>query len=402
MDRPYRIVFWTTSFGPDQIALAWHLDQRSDFDVRVVVSDPASVAREPSLHRRPLSAPLLGRGPLFMMNLRRFRPDVVVVDNGVPWLPLAPAGLVQWHGYGWKGPDAVRDMVHRYLTLSAHWGSPLRPTARLRWACFGPQDFEHRTTVGGLHPAICPQVGAASHDVLRRPLDRRVLADHYPVDVVNRRNVLLAPTWHYGGVLGHWGREEELLDDLIGRARRHGANVILRLHDRWRVDESILSVVEGLARRWDNVVLKFKNEHPDGLADLRIADVLVTNMSSIANLFYATLRPTIHVFPVADEAAPFQRRRLWFGRVQTQDKGTARDIWKMSPENNGGMLARSQRELLAQLDRALEDPDCCADRAREFLDQYMLSADGRSCDRLRAVITELAHAPNPLARASSA
>lgn len=390
MDRSLRVVFWTTTFGPDQISLAWHLDQRDDFDLRVAVKDPAAVAHEPSLRRRPLRAPLLDEGILATLALRKFRPDVLVVDNGVPWLPMAPAGLVQWHGYGWKGPDAHRDMVHRYLTLAAHWGSPMRDTARLKWACFGPQDYEHRTRVGRLHPQVCRQVGAASHDELLKPFDRSQVVADYPIDVVNRRNVLLAPTWHYGGVLGHWGREEQMLDELIGRVRAHGANVILRLHDRWRMEPGVLSVVEGLARRWDNVVVKFKNEHPDGLADLQIADVMVTNMSSIANLFYATLRPTIHVFPVADEAAPFERRKLWLGRVSKQKKGAAREIWKFRPEINGGLMATCQPELLDLVDQALEDPACCRDRARDFLNDYMLGADGRACERLTAEIRDLA------------
>jgi hypothetical protein len=392
MSRATRVCFWATTFGPDQIALAWELDRRDDFQVLVAVDDPATVSHEASLRRHPLSTPLVDKGALSLWMAASFSPDVVVVDNGLPWVPISRAGLVQWHGYGWKGPDDIPDMIHRYLTISAHWGSPLRETSRARWACFGPQDFEHRTRVGRLHPAICRQAGAACHDVLRVPVDRAELAPFYPFDVVHRRNVLIAPTWHYGGVLGHWGNEGALLEELVSRVRSRDGNVIFRLHDRWRMEPGVLDVVHGLARRFDNVLLKFKNENPDGLADLQVADVLITNMSSIADLFYATLRPTIHVFPVADEAAPFQKRQLWMGRIRTQELGSARQLWKLRPEINGGMMARSREELLSLVDRALDEPDCCRDHAREFLDTYMLGADGQSCERLIETIRELVDA----------
>lgn len=390
MDRPLRVCFWTTSFGPDQLALAWDLDERDDVEVRVAVSAPAAVVREPSLTRRPLRHPLLDKKLAGMWALRRFAPDVVVVDNGVPWLPLAPAGFVHWHGYGWKGPNDVPEMRHRYLSLAVHWGSPLRPTARLRWACFGPQDLEHRTRVGRLHPFLCRSIGATSHDLLRQQVDRDQLQAAYPVDVVGRPNLLVAPTWHYEGVLGHWGDEEVLLDELVRRVRRHGGNVIFRLHDRWRMSEAVLSIVERLAHRWDNVVLKYKNEHPDGLTDLLVADALVTNMSSIANLFYATRRPTIHVFPVDDEAAPFEWRRLSVGGVRTDRVESVREIWKLRPEINGGLMAHDQPELLELIDRALEDPSCCEERAAAFLDEYMLGADGEVCERAYGCLQELA------------
>lgn len=390
MTRPVRVCLWTTTFGPDPIALAWDLDARDDFELRVAVDDPAAMAREPSLQRRPLRAPLLDKSRRSMWELHRFAPDVVVIDNRAPWWRLGRAGFVLWHGYGWKGPNDLREMASCYVQLGLHWGSPLHANRRLRWACFGPQDLDHRTRVARLHPQNCVEIGATSHDVLRTPVDRGELAHAYPVDVAGRRNVLIAPTWHYGGVLGHWGDETAMLDRLVERVRDHGANVILRLHDKWRMEPGILRVVEDLARRWDHVVVKFKNEHPDGLADLQIADVLITNMSSIANLFYATGRPAIHVFPVRDEHEPFAWRRLWLGKIRASNVGSAREIWKLRPEINGGMMARSHDELLAQVDQALADPGCCAARARWFVDTYMLGADGRACARVRASLRELA------------
>src|SRR5690606_18885066 len=133
---------------------------------------------------------------------------------------------------------------------------------------------------------------------------------------------------------------------------------------------------ESLPRRWPRLWLKFKDQHPDNFLDLALADVLITNYSSIANLFYATLKPTIHVYPVrsADEAFLW-RRRTPFG-IRTQKVERASYIWKLPPEEHGGLLARSPEELESEVDRALDDPDCCREVARAFLDRHMLGADG--------------------------
>ena len=52
-------------------------------------------------------------------------------------------------------------------------------------------------------------------------------------------------------------------------------------------------------------------------------------------------------------------------------------------------MARSFDELLAQVDRALDDPDCCRTAAREFVDRHMLGADGSNCERIVQALEEL-------------
>ena len=67
--------------------------------------------------------------------------------------------------------------------------------------------------------------------------------------------------------------------------------MILRLHDSFRFEPAYRDFITGLARRHSNVLLKFKDHHPDNLLDMQVSDVLMTNYSSIANLFYATSSP---------------------------------------------------------------------------------------------------------------
>jgi CDP-glycerol glycerophosphotransferase (TagB/SpsB family) len=190
-------------------------------------------------------------------------------------------------------------------------------------------------------------------------------------------------------VFAHWGGDQVVMEQLLVRLKERGANVILRLHDSFRFDASYTSFLQELALRHRHVILKFKDHHPDNLLDLQVADVLITNYSSIANLFYATGRPTIHVYPVrsADEEFIWRKRTLFGVFNRRIDK--ARYIWKFPPEDHGGLLARDPVELLQQVDQSLAEPDCCRERTRQFLDQKMLGADGRNCERILEAIKKL-------------
>jgi CDP-glycerol glycerophosphotransferase (TagB/SpsB family) len=180
-----------------------------------------------------------------------------------------------------------------------------------------------------------------------------------------------------------------VLEPLLQHLERRSCNAILRLHDSFRFDAPYRRYLDQLRSRFPLLLLKFKDEHPDNLLDLSVADVLITNYSSIANLFYATGRPTIHVYPVksADEAFLWRRRTL-FGVFQKRI-AHARYIWKLPPEEHGGLLARSPAELGEQLDRALAEPDCCRDATRDFLDRHMLGADGQNRQRMHEELEAL-------------
>lgn len=385
-----KVLVWATTFGADLWSFTRYLDRRRGVKVKVVMGDPRTFAREPVSRLFPLRADRVRRRRLHdVAGLPFFRPDVTILDNRVPLRPGSPKGFVLWHGFGWKGPNDVHEFRVLHGQLASNWGDPLAPNPDFRWQCFGPWDFQHRTEVSGFHPENCRVLGAASHDDLREPLDRALLRDAYPFDVVGRKTVLIAPTWHYGEVFAHWGTDADLFERLVMHLGRRRVNVILRLHDSFRFGRYYRRFLQDLARRHDHVMLKFKDSSPDNFLDLQVADVLVTNFSSIANLFYATKRPTVHVYPVRSADEEFLWRKYTVLGVTTTRVESARYVWKLPPEDNGGLLARDFPELLLQIDRALDDPSCCETRATEFLDRHMLGADGRSCERIFEALEEL-------------
>lgn len=390
MTGPKRVCIWATTPGADLWSFTSHLDRRDDYELVLVVDDPDTLRGQPIWALRPLRARVLRRGALTTpFALRRFAADVTVLDNHVPKYRTSPRGFVLWHGFGWRGPNDRVEFANLHRSLGRLWGDPLTPNLHFRWQCFGPWDFAHRTEVSGFAPENCRVLGIASADDLAEPWDRSDLQRFYPFDVASRPTVLLAPTWHYGEIFAHWGNDEDVLRALFERVRALDANLIFRLHDRKRYDRAYVARIERIALEHANVCLKFKDTHPDNLVDLQIADVLVTNYSSIANLFYATGRPTLHVYPVRSADEAFSWRTLRHGRVETRTVENARFVWKLDPEEHGGLLVRDVDTLLADLGRALTDPDLCRERARAFCDRYLEGARPGTCDRIRAALEEL-------------
>ncbi len=324
-----------------------------------------------------------------VVGLPGFRPDVTILDNRVPLRASSPNGFVLWHGYGWKGPNDREEFKVLHGQLRNAWGDPLEPNPNFRWQTFGPIDFEHRTKVSGFDPANCRQLGAASHDDLREPFDRARAREYYPFDIVGRPTVLFAPTWHYGEVFAHWGRDADLFDRLLTRIGARGANVILRLHDSFRFTGAYRRYLDGLPGRFDNVMVKYKDRSPDNFLDIQVSDALITNYSSIANLFYATGRPTLHVYPVSDADETFMWRTYTVLGVREKEVASARFVWKQPPEEHGGLMARTFDELLEGVDQALDDPTCCRAVAEDFLARHMLGADGHNRERIWSALQEL-------------
>lgn len=385
-----KVLIWATTFGADLWSLTRYLDRRSDVEVKVVMKNSLLFRQEPISRLYPLKAELVERSPaVAARGIAGFKPDITVFDNEVPSPGKSRAGFALWHGYGWKGPNDVKEMRALYWQIRMAWGNPRKPNSRFAWQCFGPKDFQHRTQTSGLHSDNCRILGAASHDDLRTPLARDKLQEFYPFDVVGRRTVLLAPTWHYGEVFAHWGGDELVLGRLLSLLQARDCNVIVRLHDSFRFDLRYTKFLQQLAERHSHVLLKFKDKSPDNLLDMQVSDVLMTNFSSIANLYYATLRPTLHIYPVrsADEEFLWRKRTI-FG-VFKKRIAKASYIWKFPPQDNGGLLAKSADELCTQLEQALDDPECCSRQSRAFLNQEMLGADGQNCQRIYSELKKL-------------
>ncbi len=380
-----KICFWSTSFQADNQALAYHLAVQPNFEVVAAIDRPAAFRQEAIWRVWPFPGRLLDRqSKKTIKEIEEFAPDVVIVDNHLPKRSLGPRILVLWHGLGWRMDDisGMRDELKKLV------GDVTVSNPNFRWQAFGDWDREFTIEHRGIAAENVVALGSAYSDMLvpsspfRRSFDAGSIVDSYDIDVCNRKVLLFGMTWHHGNLLGHWGDEEELLDRLFSHIRQREAGVIFRLHDRKRYPRKYLATLDRVLDKYDNVHVKFKSESPDSLVDLLVSDVMVSNYSSFANAFYYTGKPCVHIDPVDANATDFVWRRFHRGRVKEEKVDQLEAIWKLSPKEHGGLRASSFDELLAQIDRALDVPSCCAATSREFTDRYVTGVDGETCLRI--------------------
>ncbi len=299
---------------------------------------------------------------------------MLIVDNHLPRYSVAPRILVLWHAFGWRRNDLSRMRKE----IQKHVGDLSVSNDRFTWQAFGSWDRQHRIRELETAPANVSVLGAAASDLFLpscRP-DPAIRAKG------RRKTVLLAPTWHYGGVLGHWGDQLGLLDRYVSLLGEQEVEVILRMHERRRYSKPFLQEIEKLAGGRPTVHLKYQDDHPDNMVNILVSDILVSNYSSILTLFYFTGKPSIHIAPVSTTSDALVLRRLKRGRLRRQTISSSEEMWKLDVSEHGGLSARDFDALVHQTLRALDEPDCCRDRSREFVNRYIFGADGTTCRRM--------------------
>ena len=162
------------------------------------------------------------------------------------------------------------------------------------------------------------------------------------------------------------------------------------MHDRHRYEDSYVRTMEALACRHAHVMLKFKSDSPDSLVDVLVSDVMMSNYSSFLNAFYYTGRPTIHIDPTAGISGGHVARVMKRGRLRLREVEDPLSTWKLSPDDIGGLRAKSFDELLAAVDRSLADPTCCRELAQSFIARHITQADGTTCARIGRYLQEWA------------
>jgi hypothetical protein len=382
-----RVLVFATTLGADLLSFVHHLHQQSGYDIRILVSDRDTFLREPINRIRPLDVPLIERKKWHhFLGSPFFHPDVTIMDNKLPLRRLSEKAFILWHGYGWKGPNDRVEFAWLHKQMKATWGDMTIPNPDMIWQCFGEPDFKHRSEISGFHPTNLRILGSASHDDLKKPLDRALLQPYYPFDVVHRKTVLFAPTWHYGEVFAHWGKDAALFDRLIQHLHAKNTNIILRLHDSFRFPPDYVRFLEALAGRYSNLMLKFKDRNPDNFLDMQVSDVMLTNFSSIANLFYATGRPTVHLYPVKSEDEAFMWRKNTIFGVKTEKVESVKFIWKYNPEENGGFLARNFDDMISQTETSLADPGSCRTHIETYFSKHMVQHPGGNCTAIQKAL----------------
>ena len=395
-----RVLLWVSTLQADILALALALDARADTELLIAADGLAAWRTEPIGRVRQLRAPMLERKDGgTRAAVEAFRADVVVCDNHFPEFPAAPRVCFLWHGLGWKStpPTDVAERLRHVARLTGQ--DPRAPASRFVAQCYHARDRDWRVRSWGVAPENCAVVGSCFSDLLLAPpYTRAELAPAYRIDVAARPTLLLNFTWHYGRIFpGSWqpsllGRSPMDADlafvrALFGRAADQGANVLFCLHDRWRYEAAYLEALGREAARFPHVELKFKNERPDNLADLVVADAMVSNLSSFVTFFYHSGRPSVHLVPPPGARVRFSRLTRFGLRPRAAE---AAPEWMNPPEDNGGLSAHDADGALAAVGRALSEPGCCRDRAAAWIAGHVHGVDGHTSARMADVVAALA------------
>lgn len=394
MTAPLKVCLWATTFQANIYSIAKHLAQRPDaFSPLVVLDGRQAYLTEPIQRLAPAGCRMLDRAdPQTARQIEAFAPAVLVVDNHYPKTRIAPGLVNVWHGFGWRGPEDREAFASLYREVSKQVGSPpSESNDYFRWISAGQTNLEHRVHVSGFHPDNVRPAGQAFVDDVMHACatwSRADLERFYPPSFQGRKVMLFAPTWHFGKIFAHWGDDIAILDRLFRFISERDAALIVRMHDRRRFDADYLAQLERLAQRYPSVLLKYKDDAQDNLVDIVFSDVMISNYSSILTYFYATGRPSIHIHPVerGQESTVYHYWKAGKLRTRVED---ASYIWSLDPDQHGGLAVDSQNALEAAIARALAEPDCCAERTRQFVADHCAPYDGRNCERVAQVITEV-------------
>lgn len=379
-----RVLIWATHLQTDILALAAHLDRCPDVALLIVANDAATYRGEPIAAALALAARVLDRAdPQTLAQVRRFAADVAVADNHVPPKGTAPRLFYMWHGLGWKARSRL-DLAVFYRQVKRLTGiDPRRPNPRFLAQCYGPTDRDWRIRDWKLSPEACVEVGMAFASLLRAPpYTREAIAPQYAIDVMRRKTVLLSITWHAGGAIDGGEADLDLVARLIETTAARGANLLVCLHDRHRYAPALVDGLELLSAAAAHAELRFKNEHPDNLSDLLVADVMVSNLSSFLAYHYVSGRPAIHIVP--RDGAPIERVTMVLSRFRIRRKIAAQAAWMIDPGDTGGVRVADADAAAHAVAAALDDPGKGAQASRDWLAIHVPGLDNHAAERIEA------------------
>ena len=137
------------------------------------------------------------------------------------------------------------------------------------------------------------------------------------------------------------------------------------------------------------VELRFKNEHPDNLSDLLVADVMISNLSSFLAYFYVLRRPSLHIHPGGGSARALERAVMLFSRFRLRCGFRQRDAWMLDPRDTGGPIICDTEEAVRQAAAALDNLDSGRSPTGSWLARHIPRIDGGACRRFEAELRAL-------------
>jgi CDP-glycerol glycerophosphotransferase (TagB/SpsB family) len=284
------VVLYAKIFGANIFTLARYLDAQTDISY-YVMTDMKSFegCLSQSIH------PLQRAGYIFYDDINKFRelnPDFCIVTNTVPDQEYMNYIQIH-HGFGWKGED-LRKNYEREPSFDEF------PFIKYSTA-YSEYDKKYRNGRGYSHDKIIT-VGEIFSDDL---LDQKFSTDDIKrcLKISENKIILFSPSWdHSGRSSGFFGNMyKTLMRDIIEfvafikMTEEKGFHVILRFHEKKRYKRHLITqvVLWFVSKKFTNITWHYLNEEPDPLPFLQIADLMISDISSIITYMYILEKPVI-------------------------------------------------------------------------------------------------------------
>lgn len=267
--------------------------------------------------------------------------------KGSLWIQL-------WHGIPFKGFKGSRVLLEDFEKFDIH------PVSSY-WL------KDYYTNAIGVNPQKVVVTGYPREDLL--------LNDFYEKSTIlkelnlpkDKKIILYAPTWSHESrrikPLFPFGNDKEILLKLERFLIQNNLFMIIRLHPNWMrksLDKKNRSTIN-FTRRLSHIYLISVLDDWDTEKYLYIADMLITDWSSIANDYIVLDRPILFL------EIPYMLFKFGFA---------------LKPEERPGEIIKTEEEFFKAIEENIKHPDKFRDRRRRLAGKIHYRMDGRASERV--------------------
>ena len=302
-------------------------------------------------HLRKLKKPVVYLYfPFVALNLVTNTSALVTNDSYLLFLfPQKPKTIQLWHGEGpkgitpnYKGCDAwcvpSEFIKERHIQL---WKAPKEK----------------------LYVCGSPRIDTLNNYLMK---SRKKLLEELKIKYDDKKIVLYAPTFDVG--LWPWGDQYKGFEELCKFCKENNLILILRLHPLAKVNRMR---IRKILKRYDNVYWMDMPTEPDTMKLLAIADILITDWSSIYTDFFLTRRPIVYLETEPD--------------YYLKERGKS----QVPPEFRAGEISKNNREFFQALRNILNKGNRYYGEQKKLFEIIYGKVDGKASERVVKVIQQV-------------
>ena len=279
--------------------------------------------------------------------------------GNIPFLPHKNYKLIQtWHGVG---PKPIGRKAEDYDPYDV-WCVPSIFCKKREIEIYKAPEEKIKVT------------GMARLDTLHKylKLPKQKLARSVGIKKPHNKIILYAPTAEIG--LWPWNDPYEEFEELCRFCKKNNLTLILRLHPyTYKKVKKIR--IKKIIENYDNVYWLDMPREPDTMKLLAIADILITDWSSIYTDYFLTGRPIIYL--------DVEKERFFSKKGKSE----------IPPEYRAGEIVHNSEEFYKALEFVLEHGNRFAEEQEKLLKIIHGNVDGKASERVTKVIEELLTTP---------